>query len=82
MNKSFEKFSLLYPDQEIWEHDKANANFYKNPEMLEMLGVGNMFAMDKSEILRYVTCDGRAIDYRADIFADILNNKELHGILK
>ena len=82
MNKSIEKFSLLYPSPEIYEQDKSSVRFDKNPELLELLGVINMFGMEKAEILKYVTCDAAAINYRADIFADILKNKELCEIMK
>jgi len=87
MSKSFEKFSLLYPEPGIYEKDNVSVSFHKNPQMLAslgltVLGLNSVFNNDKINILRYVTCDVGTINYRADIFADILKNKELYEIMK
>ncbi|MCL2773827.1 MAG: hypothetical protein FWD71_10805 [Oscillospiraceae bacterium] len=86
MNKLLENFTLLYPNPEICEKDRMNVDFNNNPEMLELLGLNSTFrisrAEDKSAILRYVTCDVETINYRSDIFVDILKNKELYEILR
>jgi hypothetical protein len=83
MNKNLEKFSLLYPAPEIYEQDKSNVCFQKNFELLTSLGLGNILGADKDkrDILKYVTGDVETINYRADIFADILKNRKLHDVL-
>ena len=79
---NLENFSLLYSDPGVHEKDKAEVCFAKNPDLLPSLGLQNVFGADRRDILRYVTCDVETINYRADIFADILKNKELYEIMK
>ena len=82
MNTYLEKFSLLYPNPDVYEKDKINVRFNKNPEMLAMLGLSNIFNADKLNHFQYATCDLETLNYRFDIFADILKNKELYEIMK
>ncbi|MHC1696046.1 MAG: hypothetical protein AB9835_12430 [Eubacteriales bacterium] len=76
-------FSLLYPDA------KSHGSFTCDPSFINAIGADKIFGSAWSpnrlsvsdSFLQYMTCDRDVINYRLDLFGDILSDSELYGLL-
>ncbi|MBQ4556355.1 MAG: hypothetical protein IJA60_01740 [Clostridia bacterium] len=71
-------FSLLYPSREARERHISSDNRPKvSPETVESLGLADLIKLKNSSLCEYFTSDPSVIEYRAEIFADMLRVKEV-----
>ena len=76
------EISLLYPNSEAIE---KNANGLDNPkitdEVLNELGLNSVMDLKNSRLCDFFTMDKSVIEYRQQVFKDLLENSELCDIL-
>lgn len=71
-------FSLLYPSPESRaKHMSADNRPKVSEETAESLGLAGLIALKNSSLCEYFTFEGEVIAYRAEIFSDMLENKEI-----
>lgn len=71
-------FSLLYPSSEARRaHQNAAIRPAVSEETAESLGLLDLIKLKNSSLCEYFTSDSDVISYRAEIFSDMLNVKEV-----
>lgn len=71
-------FSLLYPSDEARRaHAAAENRPLVSAETVESLGLLELIKLKNSSLCEYFTSDSEVIAYRAEIFGDMLNVKEV-----
>ncbi len=72
------EFSLLYPTREQKAaHESAKNRPNVSEETVQSLGLSSLISLKNSSLVSYFTSDSEVISYRADIFADMLEVREV-----
>lgn len=76
------EISLIYPSA---EYSEKNANGQDNPnitdEVLSELGLNSVMDLKNSRLCDFFTMDKEVIEYRQQVFKDLLDNEELCDLL-
>ncbi|MBR5539099.1 MAG: hypothetical protein IKU61_04295 [Clostridia bacterium] len=71
-------FSLLYPTREMKRmHEAGEKRPYVTEETAASLGLTDLISLKNSSLVSYFTTDREVIDYRAGIFSDMLEVREI-----
>lgn len=71
-------FSLLYPDAEAHKrHYSDSDSVFITKEVMEQLGLCDIIKLNNSELRDFFTTDPEIIEYRLEIFSDMLDNPEI-----
>ena len=76
------EISLIYPSNEHYlKHIEGKDNPNISNEVLDELGLNSIMDLSSSRLCDFFTMDKEVIEYRQEVFDDMINNPELSSIL-